>query len=218
MSPSTVHAVDDESLSLAANHLAAGRLIIVPTDTVYGIAADARRDRAVARISAAKGRSARIPLQLLFANSIDLVGRYAQLSRPAIRLISALGPGAWTIVSRAAPGWSSPALAGGTTIGFRMPAAPAVQRLVERLGGPLAASSANKHGAPSPITCQEAVDQVGEHCAIALDGGPAPIGVDSTVIDCSGGEVGIIREGAIDRHQVARILGLADIPVLRSVR
>jgi L-threonylcarbamoyladenylate synthase len=210
--------VCDESLSRAAYHLAAGRLGIVPTDTVYGICADARRDRAVARISGAKGRAESIPLQLLFAASIDLVGRYAQLSRPAVRLIARLGPGGWTIVCPAAPGWSSPALAGGRTVGFRMPDSTVVQRLVERLGGPLAASSANLHGQPSPTTCAAAVAGIGEHCSFALDAGPAPAALDSTVIDCCPPEPVILREGAIDRLEVARILGLSEIAVLRSVR
>ena len=198
--------------------LAGSKLVIIPTDTVYGIAADARRDRAVARISAAKGRPEAMPLQLLFANSIDLVGRYVRLSRPAILLVEALGPGAWTIVCRSVPTFRSPALAGGATIGFRIPDAPVVHRIVERLGGPLAASSANRHGAQSPTTCAAAVTQVGASCVVALDGGPCPVGTDSTVIDCSEPEVRILREGAIARERVARILGVSEIQVLRSVR
>lgn len=218
MSTPPVFPVDDDSISRAVTALAGSKLVIVPTDTVYGIAADARRDRATASIAVVKGRPEGMPLQLLFANAIDLVGRYARLSGSAVRLVDALGPGAWTIICRANPMFRSPALAGGTTIGFRIPDAPVIHRIVERLGGPLAASSANVHGGPSPTTCAGAVEQVGEHCAVALDGGPCKQGLDSTVVDCSDGDVRILREGAIPRERVARILGLSEIPVLRSVR
>lgn len=210
--------VNDDTISRAVTALAGGKLVIVPTDTVYGIAADARRDRAAARIPIAKGRPGEMPLQLLFADSIDLVDRYARLSRSAVKLVDVLGPGPWTIVCRAVPTFRSPALGGGATVGFRIPDTPLIHRMVERLGGPLAASSANRHGRPSPRTCDEAVLEVGAFCAVALDGGACPVGVDSTVIDCSEAEPRILREGAIARDRVARILGLSEIPVVRTVR
>ena len=90
--------------------------------------------------------------------------------------------------------------------------------VIDALGGPVAASSANISGGTSPLACAEAVAQVGAACAAAIDNGPTPQGIDSTVIDASGADVRILREGAIDRATVARILGLAQIPVLRSVR
>lgn len=213
-----IFSVTDEAISRAVTALAAGKLVILPTDTVYGIAADGRRDVGPLRISAAKGRSEQIPLQLLFANSIDLVGRYAQLSGPAIRLLGTLGAGPWTIVCRAAPQFRAEYLGSERTVGFRIPDAPLIHRIVERIGGPLAASSANHHGQPSPTTCDEAVAQVGGAAALALDGGPTAAGIDSTVIDCSTSDVRILREGAISREEVARILGANEIPVLRSVR
>jgi L-threonylcarbamoyladenylate synthase len=195
-----------------------GELAILPTDTVYGICADVRRDEAVRRISAAKERSEAQPLQLLFGPEGAALERYARLTAAARRLVDALGPGGWTIVTEAADGWESPALAGGRTVGLRIPQATVVQEIVARLGAPLAASSANVHGGASPVTCADAVRQVGEHCSIALDGGPCAAGIDSTVIDCSSDDVRILREGAIDRQVVARILGLNEIHVVRSVR
>ncbi len=210
-------AVDDDALRVAARLLGEGQLAILPTDTVYGVVADIRRAEAVAAISAAKGRTG-MPLQLLFDTTLDRLVEYAALTAPAARLVDALGPGAWTIIAPAATGWTSPALAGGRTVGFRIPAAPTIHRVVQLLGAPLAASSANRHGQPSPTTCAVAAAEVGEFCAIALDGGSCPEGLDSTVIDCSGAEPVILREGAIDRQTVARILGLTGIPVIRSVR
>lgn len=210
--------VDDDAIREAVRLLGEGHLAILPTDTVYGIVADIRRAEAVSAIPVAKGREAGMPLQLLFDTDLTRLATYAVLPFTISRLVEALGPGAWTIIAPAAPGWASPALAGGRTVGFRIPAAPTVQRVVGMLGAPLAASSANRHGDASPTTCAAAVAEVGEFCAIALDGGPTAAGIDSTVIDCSGDEPAILREGAIDRQTVARILGLTDIPVIRSVR
>jgi len=209
---------DETAIREAARLLAGGRLAIIPTDTVYGIAADARLDEAVAAIPVAKGRDPDMALQLLFDPNLNRLDAYAVIDEPVRRLVSALGPGGWTIIAPAAPGWKSPALAGGWTVGFRIPATPTVHRVVDLLGAPLAASSANRHGRPSPTTCAEAIAEVGESCAIALDGGPTTAGIDSTVIDCSGETPVILREGAIDRQTVARILGLSEIPVVRSVR
>ena len=208
----------EDSLAVCAAHLAAGRLAILPTDTVYGIVADAANEAAVRAIYEAKGKGAEAPLQLLFGPSIEQLSNYAELNPGAERLVNELGPGGWTIIVPAKTGWSSAALAGGATVGFRIPDSAVVHRVVEILGGPLVASSANRHGGPSPISCAEAVAQVGEFCACAIDAGPTPAGLDSTVIDCSGAEVRILREGAIDRLTIARILGLPSIPVLRSVR
>ena len=202
----------------AARLLQSGSLAILPTDTVYGVCASIRDDEAVRGIYAAKGKGPQAPLQLLFADVNSVFDEFATPSPVAARLVDALGPGGWTIIVTAVAGWTSPALAGGSTVGFRVPNASVVRDVVRALGFPLAASSANRHGGPSPTTCGDAVAQVGEACAIALDDGPTPAGLDSTVIDCSTDEVRILREGAIDRHTIARILGLNHIPVLRSVR
>ncbi len=207
-----------DAIARAAAALAAARLAIVPTDTVYGIAADLRRDDAVRALYAAKGKSESAPLQVLFGPDHNDIERYATWTQAAEALVAALGPGGWTIILPAREGWDSPALAGGRTIGVRIPDSPVVHALVAALGAPLAASSANQHGSPSPSTCAEAVSGVGSHCAIALDGGPCPAGIDSTVIDLASAEPRILREGAIDRRTVARILDVPDIPALRSVR
>lgn len=202
----------------AVEVLRAGELVIIPTDTVYGIAADVRDDNAVHALYAAKQRDPAAPLQLLFGRDSALLGEYAILSGPARRFIEALGPGAWTIVVPAREGWDSPALSGGRTVGIRIVPVDLVLELVDCLGAPLAASSANVSEGPSPLTCDEAERQVGVFCALSIDAGPTEQGLDSTVIDLSGAEPRILREGAIDRATIARILGLSQIPVLRSVR
>ena len=208
----------EASLERCAGHLAVGGLAILPTDTVYGIVADASNESAVRAIYDAKGKGSDAPLQLLFGPSLDQLRNFAELSGPAERLVTELGPGGWTIIVPKRADWDSAALAGGSTVGFRIPDSPVVHRVVELLGRPLAASSANRHGGPSPATCAEAVAQVGQFCACAIDSGPTTAGLDSTVIDCSTSETRILREGAIDRRTIARILDLPTISVLRSVR
>ena len=205
-------------MSVASDALARGGLVIVPTDTVYGIAADVRDDAAVLAVYAAKRRSADLPLQLLFGRDPSWLERHAVVTPAARTLVDALGPGGWTIIVPAREGWSSPALSGGATVGFRMVPVEITLDVIDALGGPVAASSANISGGTSPLTCAEAVAQVGAACAAAIDNGPTPQGIDSTVIDASSADVRILREGAIDRATVARILGLAHIPVARSIR
>ena len=207
-----------EGTEAAAQALAKGGLVILPTDTVYGICADVRDDAAVRAIYAAKQRAPDFPLQLLFGRDAALLDRYAVVNHAARKLVDALGPGAWTIIVPAKDGWDSPALSGGRTVGFWMVPVEATLDVLDALGGPVTASSANISGGDSPTTCAEAVAQVGASCSVAIDAGPTARGLDSTVIDVSGETARIVREGAIDRATVARILGLAQIQVVRSVR
>ncbi len=217
--PVTVLPPTPAAVRSAAAALRDGELVILPTDTVYGVCADVHNDAAVQKLYAAKGKGQEAPLQLLFAPGMAEIERFATLTPLASRLAEALGPGGWTVIVPAAPGWHSPALAGGATVGFRIPDAPVLYDVIRALGRPLAASSANRHGGASPTTCAAAVEQVGAACAVAIDAGPTAAGLDSTVVDLSReGAPRILREGAIDRQTVARILGLSEIQVLRSVR
>jgi L-threonylcarbamoyladenylate synthase len=202
----------------AVELLRAGELVILPTDTVYGIAADVRCDEAVRAIYRAKQRDPSQPLQLLFGRDPALLEAYAAVTPAARRLVEALGPGPWTIIVPCRAGWTSPALAGGSTVGFRVVPVDLVLDIVDALGAPLAATSANVSGGPSPVTAEEAARQVGAFCSLSIDGGPTAEGLDSTVIDLSGDDPVILREGAITADRLARILGLATIEVRRSVR
>lgn len=206
-----------DTIASAAAHLRAGGLVILPTDTVYGLFADASNDEAVRAIATAKGKPGGTPLQLLFPRSGEGLSAYAVVTDTVRRFIDDMGPGPWSLVVPAAPGWDSPALAGGETVGFRLPNHDVLDAVIEVLGGPICGSSANAHGEPGPATCEDAVAGVGEHAAVALEGGTAA-GLSSTVIDLSGDEPVILREGVMDREQVARILGLPRIEVVRSER
>lgn len=207
-----------ESVEHARHALASGQLAILPTDTVYGLTADVRNDDAVRAIYAAKHRSPDFPLQLLFGRDPAMIDRFAIMNASARKLVDAFGPGAWTIIVPARDGWDSPALSGGRTVGFRMVPVEVTLDVIDALGSPIAASSANIAQGQSPTTCAEAIAQVGDSCAVAIDAGTTAEGIDSTVIDLSGPEPQVLREGAIDRATVARILGLDHIPVVRSVR
>lgn len=207
-----------EAATAAADALRGGGLVILPTDTVYGVAADIANDAAVRGIYTAKRRNPDFPLQLLFGRDTAVLDDYASVNAPARVLVEALGPGGWTIIVPARDGWDSPALSSGRTVGFRMIPVDVTLDVIEALGRPVAASSANVAEQPSPTTCADAVDQLGGSCAVAVDAGPTTAGIDSTVIDLSGHEPRILREGAIDRATVARILKLSQIPVVRSVR
>ena len=132
------------SISRTATALREGKLAILPTDTVYGVAADIRHDNAVRALYAAKGKSPSEPLQLLFATGMDLTP-YARFNDAAQTLITALGPGPWTIITPVADGWTSPALAGGDTVGIRIPPVETLAAVLTELGAPVAASSANRH-------------------------------------------------------------------------
>lgn len=204
-----------QSIAQTAAALRDGGLAILPTDTVYGVAADIRRDDAVRALYEAKSKDPGEPLQLLFSADPSSLLPFARLSPDANRLIDALGPGPWTVITPAADGWSSPALAGGDTVGVRMPPVPTLQAVLTELGAPLAASSANRHGDPSPTTCGEALASLGEFCAAAIDDGPTSHGLDSSVIDCSVTPPRILREGALPAATIAGHLGLADIEVVR---
>ena len=206
-----------ELIARAVEALRVGGLAILATDTVYGIAADVRRDDAVRRLYRAKGKSTDEPLQILFPDDLDALTPYALLSPAAARLIEALGPGPWTIITPVAEGWSSPALAGGATVGVRMPPAATLQAVLAQLGAPVAASSANRHGDASPTTCAQALASLGDRCAVAIDDGPTPHGLDSSVIDCSVTPPRILREGALPAVTIAGHLGLAQIEVVRRV-
>lgn len=202
----------------AADSLRRGELVILPTDTVYGVAADIANDTAVRGIYAAKQRHPDFPLQLLLGRIPGWLDQFAVPTPAAQKLVESLGPGGWTIVVPARDGWDSPALAGGRTVGFRMVPVAITLDVIDALGRPVAASSANVSEGPSPVTWHEAVAQLGEACSMAIDGGRTTSAIDSTVVDLSDAEPCILREGAIDRATIARILGVSQITVLRSVR
>ncbi|HXQ10802.1 MAG TPA: L-threonylcarbamoyladenylate synthase [Caulobacteraceae bacterium] len=192
----------------AARALAAGKLVILPTETVYGLAADAANPAAVARLFEAKGRPRFNPL---IAHVADLAAaqRFASLDERAVKLAEAFWPGALTIVAPL----SDPvavcdlARAGLDTVAVRAPAHPLARAVLHSFGRPVVAPSANRSGRPSPTTLADALAEAGAAAALALDGGPCAIGLESTVVSLLDGPPRLLRPGAVTRAEIEAVVG-----------
>jgi len=190
----------------AVNVLARGALVVLPTDTVYGIGADAFAPAAVAALLAAKGRGRQMPPPVLVPVVATVDGLCAQVPEAARRLMVAFWPGALTIICRAQPSLAWDLGDTGGTVAVRMPDHPAALALLRRTG-PLAVSSANRTGGPAAMTAEEARDQLGDAVALYLDGGRAPGGVASTIVDATGERLRVVRAGALDLTTLRSVVG-----------
>lgn len=190
----------------AATALRRGELVVLPTDTVYGLAADAFSPNAVRRLLDAKGRGRDVPVPVLVGSWRTVNGLVETLPEAAKDLIAAFWPGPLTLVLRQGAGltWDLGDTKG--TVAVRMPLHPvAIELLTET--GPLAVSSANKHGQPPPVTAAEAREQLGGSVAVYLDGGEAEDRTPSTIVDVTGPVPRLLREGAIDRVRLSEVIG-----------
>lgn len=191
----------------AAAALRAGRLVLLPTETVYGLAADAADSRAVARLFEAKGRPAFNPL-IAHVSDLRMAHRVAELSPLGVALAERFWPGPLTLVAPAIPGATSElSRAGLESVGVRAPAHPLARAVIEAFDGPLAAPSANRSGRPSPTTFADAMAETGAAVAAALDGGACAIGIESTVISLLGERPALLRPGAVTRDQIEGVAG-----------
>lgn len=206
--------VDPAALDEAARLLAAGQLVAFPTETVYGLGANALDDAAVARIFAAKGRPAINPLIAHFGD-VDGAGAHAVFDARARRLAEAYWPGPLTLVLPRRPegGLVDRATAGLATLAVRVPAHPAALALLARVDFPVVAPSANRSGALSPTCASHVIASLGDAVALVLDAGPCPVGLESTVLDLSGEEPVLLRPGAVTSEQLGETLGR---PVARA--
>jgi L-threonylcarbamoyladenylate synthase len=196
------------SVDQAATALRRGELVILPTETVYGLAADAANPLAVARLYEAKGRPSFNPL-IAHVATLAAADRLARLQGPARVLAEAFWPGPLTLVApvgdRAAV--CDLARAGLDTVAIRLPAHPLARAVVEAFGGAVAAPSANRSGRPSPTTFQHAIEETGAASAAALDGGPCTVGVESTVVSVLDGAVRLLRPGGVTRQAIEALVG-----------
>jgi tRNA threonylcarbamoyl adenosine modification protein (Sua5/YciO/YrdC/YwlC family) len=196
-------------LDEAVHVVGRGGLLVLPTDTVYGIGADAFSPPAVAALLAAKGRGRQMPPPVLISGVATLDGLARDVPAAVRRLAEAFWPGALTLVVRAQPSLAWDLGDTGGTVALRVPDHPVAIELLARTG-PLAVSSANRTGRPAATTAAQAADQLGDAVSLYLDGGPAPGGVASTIVDATGGELRVLRAGAIDLaalRQVAAVSG-----------
>ncbi len=200
---------DDVDLARAAALLEQGLLVAVPTETVYGLAADAGNVDAVRRIFVAKGRPADHPL-IVHLPGIDALDDWAvEIPEAARRLAGRFWPGPLTLVLKKKAGVSETLTGGQSTVGLRVPGHPVTLKLLERFGRAIAAPSANRFGHISPTTADHVVDEFhGEETVAAIiDGGPCTVGVESTIIDLSGEFPRVLRPGMIGAEQLAEVLG-----------
>jgi tRNA threonylcarbamoyl adenosine modification protein (Sua5/YciO/YrdC/YwlC family) len=194
-----------EGLEAASAAIAEGRLVLMPTDTVYGVAADAFAPAAVTSLLAAKNRGRAMPVPVLIGEASTLAGLVMETPPVAVQLAEAFWPGGLTLVVEHAPSlaWDLGDAEG--TVAVRLPDDDLARDLLRRTG-PLAVSSANRSGRPAATTAQEAADQLGEHAAVVLDDGPRNSSAASTIVDCTGPVPRVLRVGVIPVDRLREIV------------
>lgn len=201
-------AADAAAIARAAEILRAGGLVAFPTETVYGLGADATSDAAVAAIYAAKDRPRFNPL-IAHVASRAAAEAEGVFDADARRLADAFWPGPLTLVTPLATGARVCALAraGLDSVALRMPAHPVAQALIAAAGRPIAAPSANRSGRVSPTLAAHVVEELGGRVDLVLDGGPTRVGVESTIVACLGGAPALLRPGGVAREAIEAVLG-----------
>jgi L-threonylcarbamoyladenylate synthase len=194
-------------IARAADFLRAGELVAFPTETVYGLGADARNPHAIARIFAAKGRPADHPLIVHLPDASHLERWAIDIPAAAGRLAAALWPGPLTLILKRHPDVPDAVTGGQDTVGLRVPDHPLALQLLREFGGGVAAPSANRFGRVSPTTAAHVREELGDAVAMIVDGGPCAVGIESTILDLSGTEVRILRPGMLDAKAIATVLG-----------
>ena len=196
-------------LEAAAHAATSGHLVVLPTDTVYGIGADAFNAAAVRALLAAKGRGPDMPVPVLVGSWTTIDGLVMAVPPVARTLVEAFWPGGLSLVVEHAPSlqWDLGDAKG--TVMLRMPLHPVAIDLL-RLVGPMAVSSANRSGNPAATTVADAQAQLGEQVSVYLDGGPSPIGVASTVVDVTGEIPRVLRVGAVPLDRLRDVVGAVE--------
>ena len=189
----------------AASAVRRGELVVLPTDTVYGIGADAFTSQAVADLLEAKGRGRNMPTPVLIGSPNTLHGLVTDFSESAWELVDAFWPGALTIVAKHQPSlqWDLGDTRG--TVAVRMPLHPVAIELLTEVG-PMAVSSANLTGHPAPEDCDSAQEMLGDAVSVYLDGGPTPGNVPSSIVDVTGRVPLLLREGALSPDELRKVV------------
>lgn len=208
--PSRADDLVTADVSVALERVRAGGLVAIPTETVYGLAADAENANAVARIYSVKGRPTDHPLIVHLAGIHRLDGWVDDIDADTRTLATTCWPGPLTMLVRRGPRVGDWITGGRRSVGLRSPAHPLTQTLLDRFEGGLAAPSANRFGKVSPTTAQHVVDDLGAALVpgrdVVLDGGPCRIGVESTIVDLTTSPPQVLRAGGIDRDEITRLL------------
>jgi L-threonylcarbamoyladenylate synthase len=204
--------VDAEAIARAVEVLRRGGLVAMPTETVYGLAADASNEAAVRAIFAAKGRPADHPVIVHIPDVAAMHHWAVEVPAAADALAAAFWPGPLTLVLKRAPAVSDLITGGQDTVGLRCPSHPLAQALLKAFGRGVAAPSANRFGRISPTSARHVIEDLGLKpdgaVDLVLDGGSCPVGIESTIVDLSGPTPRLLRPGAVTREQLERVLGV----------
>jgi L-threonylcarbamoyladenylate synthase len=201
--------VSDKEIERAVNVLRGGGLVAFPTETVYGLGADAGNPAAVGKIFTAKGRPSTHPVIVHLAEAVQIANWAREIPESARRLARGFWPGPLTVILKRAQKVSDVVTGGQDTVALRVPSHPVAQRLLARFGGGIAAPSANRHGRVSATTADHVRREFGGAVECILDGGEAKIGIESTIIDLSGGIAVLLRPGWITADEIETALGTA---------
>lgn len=197
----------EETIKEAAKIIKDGGLIAFPTETVYGMGADALNEQAVRRIFKVKGRSFNKPLSILIGRKEDLRQYVQEIPKFAQVLIERFWPGPLTLIFRASLLIPDIIKGENNTIGIRLPNCRVTLEIVKTSGVPLACPSANLSGRPSPTKAEEVIKDLGEKIDLILDGKETKIGVESTVLDLTTYPLTMVREGALKREEIEEVVG-----------
>ena len=202
---------DPRTIARAAEWIRAGRLVAFPTETVYGLGANALDPAAIRGVFRAKGRPASNPVIVHVPDPPGIVNVAAEWPATAARLAERFWPGPLTIVVPKASGVPDEVTAGGPTVAVRCPAHPVAQALLEAAGVPVAAPSANRSTGLSPTRAEHVLKSLGGRIDLVLDGGPCTGGIESTVVDVTGGVVRLLRPGLVTVPMLEEVVGTVEI-------
>jgi L-threonylcarbamoyladenylate synthase len=194
----------------AAEILRAGGLVAFPTETVYGLGADASSAEAVARLYRVKGRPSDHPVIVHFASPQEAFKWGTEISQEARNLAEKFWPGPLTLILKRSEKAKDFVTGGQPSVGIRVPSHPVAQELLRAFGGGVAAPSANRFGRVSPTTAAHVREDLGADVDLVLDGGPAEVGIESTIVDLSGGTAVLLRPGGIPRQALEEVVRLEE--------
>ena len=194
----------------AAQILRAGGLVAFPTETVYGLGADASSEKAVTRLYEVKRRPADHPVIVHFASAARAFEWAVEIPDAAHALARKFWPGPLTLILKRSTLARDFVTGGQDTVGLRVPSHPVAQRLLKEFAGAIAAPSANRFGMVSPTTPAHVREDLGNDAELVLEGGPSEVGIESTIADLSGGAAALLRPGAITRAQIEALIRLTD--------
>ena len=192
----------------AAEILRAGGLVAFPTETVYGLGADASSEKAMARLYRVKGRPADHPVIVHFSSSSDAFAWASEVPAEARKLAERFWPGPLTLILKRSDKAKDFVTGGQPSVGVRVPSHPIARELLKEFGKPIAAPSANRFGRVSPTTAAHVREDLGADVDLVLEGGPSEVGIESTIVDLSGSAPALLRPGKISKDDLQKIISL----------